>query len=53
MHWDVRGKLYMDSGEQRDTQWKSWTSTLGFPVMGIFGSGMSALDVKHCFRSHN
>jgi len=53
MHWDVKGKLFVDPGEQRDTDWKTWTSIIGFPVMGIFGPGMGVLDIKHCYRSHN
>lgn len=53
MHWDVEGKLFVDPGAQRDTEWARWTSTIGFPVMGIFGPGMGANDVKHCYRSNN
>ena len=53
MHWDVDGKLVVEAGEQRDTAWATWTSTIGFPVMGIFAPGMGGSDVKHCYRANS
>ena len=37
---------------QRDTIWSTWTSTLGFPVMGIWGASQKdGTDINACDRS--
>lgn len=37
---------------QRDTIWSTWTSTLGFPVMGIWGTSQKdGTDINACDRS--
>lgn len=37
--------------DQRDTNWNTWSCTLGFPVMGIWQRGMDGTDVNACDRS--
>lgn len=55
-------KLLLSNGEswpvceqvkenQRDTVWDTWTSTLGFPVMGIWEPDMDGTDINSCDRS--
>lgn len=36
---------------QRDRKWDTWTSTLGFPVMGIWEPDMDGTDINACDRS--
>lgn len=36
---------------QRDRLWDTWTSTLGFPVMGIWEPDMDGTDINACDRS--
>eukprot|EP01043_Picozoa_sp_COSAG02_P027795 COSAG02_NODE_1654_length_11481_cov_3.465033_2_plen_1298_part_00 len=56
------GKLMLANGEvwpvckqiqrnQRDRIWETWTSTLGFPVMGIWEPDMDGTDINACDRS--
>ncbi len=35
---------------QRDTLWDTWTSTLGFPVMGIWQEYNDGTDINACCR---
>jgi WD40 repeat protein len=35
----------------RDMAWKTWTCTLGFPVMGIWQDGECGNDINACHRS--
>lgn len=35
---------------QRDTQWATWTCTLGFPVMGIWRDGTDGTDINAVCR---
>ena len=37
--------------DQADTRWASWTSPLGFDVMGIYGNGMGGGDINAVARS--
>ena len=39
------------SSDIRDQQWATWTSPLGFPVMGIWQSGMDGTDINACDRN--
>jgi echinoderm microtubule-associated protein-like 6 len=36
---------------QRDTQWSTWTCTLGFPVMGIWSAGSNGTDINSVDRN--
>lgn len=36
-----------------DEDWATWTSRVGFPVMGIWGKGMRFANINHCYRSHS
>jgi hypothetical protein len=38
MHWSVRGKLIVKE-DHSGREWKTWSSPLGFDVMGIYASG--------------
>jgi WD40 repeat protein len=65
LYWDVRGKrerkmhipLLLPARvtelgcEAKDLRWASWTSTLGFPVMGIWQDGECGNDINSCHRS--
>ncbi|KAK3264796.1 hypothetical protein CYMTET_26486, partial [Cymbomonas tetramitiformis] len=35
----------------RDEPWAAWTSTLGFPVMGIWPEGSDSSDINSCCRA--
>jgi hypothetical protein len=47
--WDQ----YRDMSDMADCQWYSWTSTLGFPVMGIWPPYSDGTDVNMVDRSKN
>jgi WD40 repeat protein len=52
MYWNPRGKLIVGD-DQANTRWSTWTSPLGFDVMGIYGQGMGGGDrhyqpARHC-----
>jgi hypothetical protein len=50
LHFDARtGKQVKEN--QRDTRWHTWSSTLGFPVMGIWPPDSDGTDVNACERS--
>jgi hypothetical protein len=36
---------------QRDTDWSTWTSRLGFPVMGVFPPGFDGTEINAVDRS--
>ncbi|KAG2499991.1 hypothetical protein HYH03_002273 [Edaphochlamys debaryana] len=38
--------------DQRDTQWQSWTCTLGFPVMGVWRDDTDGTDINAVCRSN-
>ena len=51
MYWDARtGLRYKGSQDsiESDTQWHTWTLTLGFPVMGINLESSDGTDVNAC-----
>lgn len=50
MYWNPRGKLIVGD-DQADTRWTSWTSPLGFDVMGIYSNGMGGGDINAVARS--
>ena len=52
--------LYFDSKtgakinmNQRDAKWDTWTCSLGFSVMGIWGDGEENMDINAVTRSHS
>jgi WD40 repeat protein len=47
--WDQ----YRDMSDMADCQWHSWTSSLGFPVMGIWPPYSDGTDVNMVDRSKN
>eukprot|EP00892_Ulva_mutabilis_P007281 jgi/Ulvmu1/4925/UM203_0004.1 len=50
--WDGRtGRQVREN--QRDTRWATWTSVLGFPVMGVWYSGADATDVNAVCRDES
>ncbi len=50
IHFDARTGRQLP-GSHRDTRWHSWTSKLGFPVMGIWAGGSDGSDVNSVDRS--
>ena len=56
MYWDVRtGLRYKGSQDsiESDTQWHTWTLTLGFPVMGITLEASDGTDVNAASASRD
>jgi WD40 repeat protein len=51
MHWNSAGKLVLE--ETQDKDWATWTTKVGFPVMGIWAKGMSSSEISHVYRSNN
>jgi hypothetical protein len=51
MHWNTSGKLVLE--ETQDVDWATWTTKVGFPVMGIWAKGMNSSEISHVYRSHN
>ena len=50
LYWDpISGKQIKQN--QRDARWETWTSTLGFPVMGIWGEGSDGGDIHALARA--
>lgn len=54
LYWTVQegAAPKIDRSKQRDTKWAEWTSTLGFPVMGIWPEGTDGTDINSVHRSH-
>jgi hypothetical protein len=56
LYWDaIKGTNLRNTKDstESDTVWATWTCTLGFPVMGIWGDGMSRNDIDCVSRSPN
>jgi len=53
LFFDVAAGKQFTSGASslKDTQWKSWTCTLGWPVQGIFPPCADGSDINACDRS--
>ena len=51
MHWNTSGKLVVV--ETQDVDWATWTTKVGFPVMGIWAKGMNSSEISHIYRSNN
>ena len=54
LYWDVeKGCTFRSTKDsvESDTAWASFTLTLGFPVMGIFGRDSDGTDVNSCHRA--
>ena len=47
------GKQITMSSELKDVKWDTWTCTLGWPVQGIWASGMDGSDINGVARSHS
>lgn len=52
LYWDGRTGRQVRFN-QRDTCWATWTSLLGFPVMGVWYSGADATDVNAVSRDES
>eukprot|EP01029_Cantina_marsupialis_P014635 TRINITY_DN32098_c0_g1_i4.p1 TRINITY_DN32098_c0_g1~~TRINITY_DN32098_c0_g1_i4.p1 ORF type:complete len:1031 (+),score=348.41 TRINITY_DN32098_c0_g1_i4:513-3605(+) len=54
LFWDVStGRQIKRSSSLADTQWGSWTCTLGWPIQGIFRGSMDGTDFNSADRSHD
>ena len=52
LYWNPKtGKQI--AANQRDTEWQSWTLTLGFGVMGIWPDYSDGSDINACHRNHS
>ena len=52
LYWDVAtGKQIKSATAVRDTQWSTFTCKLGWPVQGIWSSGVDGTDVNSVCRS--
>lgn len=49
----TNGKHITHASELKDVAWHSWTCTLGWPVQGIWASGMNGSDINAVDRSHS
>ncbi len=49
LYWNVKTGKQMPTS-QRDTQWASYTSILGFPVMGIWPPNVDGTDINSLDR---
>eukprot|EP01038_Epipyxis_sp_PR26KG_P010144 gene10144-13646_t len=47
------GKQITSASEVKDVKWGTWTCTLGWPVQGIWASGMDGSDINATARSHS
>jgi WD40 repeat protein len=47
------GKQVTSATELRDVKWDTWTCTLGWPVQGIWATGMDGSDINAVARSHS
>jgi microtubule-associated protein-like 6 len=47
------GKQITSASELKDVRWDTWTSTLGWPVQGIWAPGMDGGDINAVARSHS
>eukprot|EP00899_Mesostigma_viride_P025393 jgi/Mesvir1/6038/Mv00777-RA.4 len=50
LYWNALKCTQLKS-DQRDTLWHTWTSTLGFPVMGIWMDGSDGTDINALARA--
>jgi len=54
LFWDVMTGKQLTNGptQFRDEHWQTWTSTLGWPVQGIWPECSDGSDINSCDRSH-
>ena len=53
LYWTVGGNRVTSAAKMRDTKWATWTSTLGWPVQGIWPPGYDGTDINTCARSQS
>lgn len=53
LYWDINSKSQDTHGASnfRDEKWHTWTTTLGWPVQGIWEPGMDGSDINAVDRS--
>ena len=54
LFWNTAdGKQITSASSLRDTEWATWTCTLGWPVQGIWPPLADGTDINGVCRSHN